>query len=103
MVGKKWILKDSDGNLPTAEDVEQFLSWLTHETSRPVVGVKQNKSACEFSFTDPGDRPTFSDMEAAAQSAKHQLSELKAFVSAAELAVGAKDWETVRRIFGHKD
>ncbi len=100
MYNKTWTLTDEDGNQPTKEEVKLFRGWLTHNSSRPIVNCAETATSTKFRFDETEGRPTFADAAQAAQAHAHEAKELRSFIDAASLAVEAKDWATVAKLFG---
>lgn len=107
MIGKKWVLKTVDGELPTNDDIEQLRRWLTHDDSRPVMYTKiQRKegsseiTSCEIHFDATDGRRTLAV-------ASSELAQVKAFglkqaefIEAVKAAAESKNWNSVLEMYG---
>jgi len=106
---KTWIIKDSDGNLPTKEEADEIKEWITGEASCPVVGCTHAMDLsgavvkCEWRFRETVGRPTITGLKAQIEEMFLQLEEAqkhKLHLDAVELAAAAGDMKAIREFFG---
>ena len=110
MIDKTWVLKTTDGELPSDDDVEQLQRWLTHDDSRPVMHtmVQRNPDTkavtrCEFRFEKTTGRLTCASAVFAHDNLKRFSDKQAQFIEVLRLAVVAKDWDAVQRLYGTEE
>lgn len=110
MYNKKWIIRDTDGNLPTEAELTQFLGWLRCETSCPIVVTKtaaeedgQPLVAMQMEFHETDDRPTIQTVALAAQQYKGMNDQAERMIEEVREAAKLKDWKLIRRLLNLKE
>jgi hypothetical protein len=106
MENKTWILRDSDGNLPTEDEASTFRDWLVRDKFAPKVWCKEsydedgNGIMCEWRFAANETGKTMIAMSTDLAMLKRLNNHHVEILEQVKLAVAAKDFRAACRLLG---
>jgi len=109
MENKTWILTDSDGNLPTAEEAKTFRDWMCRDKYAPQVQCKEGRGKdgstirCEWQFKANVTGRTMIALDAQNANLRRVNDQHVSLLEQVKVAIQANDKKAARKLLGIED
>ena len=106
MSEKTWIIRDADGNLPTADEADDLRKMFCRDAYAPQLKCKEqydadgNTTLCEWQFSPGATGGSMFDLAQEKEALRQMNNRHVSILELVKLAVGARDMRTAKKLLG---